>query len=169
MSSANTADKQPEQKAARKPKFTEGVSRRRAAREWAVQLLFQYDMNPSEPDKLFAEFWSERKVKAKDKAFTEELVRGALAEKAVLDEWISRCAKNWEIKRMPATDRNVLRLGVYEVLRRKDIPVRVSINEAVDLARYFGTRGSGKFINGILDRVRKECGRDVEKPASVDE
>ncbi len=143
----------------RQPKFSEGVSRRRAAREWAVQILFRQDMNPVKPEKAVADFWTQERAGAGDKAFAEELVCGVWAEKSKIDEWISRSSANWTLDRMPATDRNVLRLGVYELLCRKDIPASVSINEAVDLARFFGASGSGKFVNGVLDRVRKELGR----------
>lgn len=143
----------------RQPKYSEGVSRRRAAREWAVQILFRQDMNPVKPDKAIADFWTQEKAGAGDKAFAEELVQGVWAEKSAIDEWLSRCSVNWTLDRMPATDRNVLRLGVYELLFRKDIPASVSINEAVDLARFFGASGSGKFVNGVLDRLRKEIGR----------
>lgn len=134
---------------------------RRAVREWTVQLLFQLDMNPGDMADKFAYFWAEHEAPEKARGMAEETVKGVIEHKEEIDAMISRFAENWTILRMASVDRNVLRLGVYEMLYRHDIPPVVSINEAVDLAKYFNSGESGRFVNGILDRVRKE----IDRPA----
>jgi N utilization substance protein B len=88
------------------------------------------------------------------KEFMESLVKGVLEHLGDLDETIAQHAKNWNLQRMAAVDRNILRLAVYEIKYRNDIPPVVSINEAVDIAKKYSTEDSGKFVNGILDKVR---------------
>jgi N utilization substance protein B len=156
------------------------MGKRREARERAVQFLFQHDMNPPENlEEALAHFWESQRPEALanerksgwDEAieippptaeesalrvFAENLVRGALQERVKVDETIQRHVKNWSFDRIAAVDRNVLRLAVYEMLFREDIPPVVSINEAVDIAKKFSTEESGRFVNGILDKVRGE-------------
>jgi N utilization substance protein B len=95
--------------------------------------------------------------------FAEPLIRGAIEKREELDEQICKYAENWDLKRMAAVDRNILRLAIYEMLHRDDIPPIVSINEAVDIAKKFSTHDSGKFVNGILDRVKG----DLLRPARI--
>lgn len=133
------------------------MATRRDAREWAVQLLFELDLNPGN---LTERLHSQLEKHSPDKRtweFAEDLVKGVAGLRDALDEVITRYAQNWEIHRMAVVDRNVLRLALYEILFRPDIPAAVSINEAVDLANYFNSAESGKFVNGILDRVRKDA------------
>lgn len=137
---------------------------RRDARESAVQILFQLDFNPGELDPVLTSFWAERKVSAKTRQFVEELVRGVLENRTKVDDIIEKCAQNWSLHRMAGVDRNVIRLAVYEMLCRSDIPHAVSINEAVSIAKNMGDVGSGRFVNGVLDRVR----RDLDTGAPVD-
>jgi len=129
---------------------------RRDARESAVQILFQLDFNPGELDPVLTAFWTERKVSSKTRLFVEELVRGVLENRPRIDDVITKCAQNWELHRMAGVDRNVIRLAVYEMLCRTDIPHPVSINEAVAIAKNMGDVGSGRFVNGVLDRVRRD-------------
>lgn len=136
---------------------------RRDARESAVQILFQLDFNPGELDPVLVSFWAERKVSAKTRHFVEELVRGVLANRAKVDGVVEKCAQNWSLHRMAGVDRNVIRLAVYEMLCRTDIPHAVSIDEAVSIAKAMGDVGSGRFVNGILDRVRRDL--EAETPA----
>jgi transcription antitermination protein NusB len=154
---------------------------RREARERAVQFLFQYDVNPSENlDEALNAFWdSQRKaVLAADKIgkatygevaelrlFSEPLIRGVIEHRNEADDWIRKVAKNWDIHRLAIVDRNILRLGIYEMLHREDIPPVVSINEAVDIAKKFSTDDSGKFVNGILDKVKGELMRSAREVA----
>lgn len=132
------------------------MASRREAREWAVQLLFQMDLNPGDVAEALADFWAERKTSAKSRQFVEDAVKGVLANQAGIDATIQKCAQNWNLARMAAVDRNIIRLAVYEMLHRTDIPHAVSINEAVELAKSLGDTGSPRFVNGLLDRLRKE-------------
>jgi N utilization substance protein B len=154
---------------------------RRTARERAVQFLFQYDLNPPEDlEAALDTFWeSHRRAETLDKretamwgepvqippptaeeaavrAFADPLIRGAAAHRDELDAQIKAHVKNWELHRIAVVDRNVLRLAIYEMLYRTDIPPVVSINEAVDIAKKFSTQDSGKFVNGVLDKIKGE-------------
>jgi N utilization substance protein B len=132
------------------------MATRRESREWAVQLLFQLDYNPGELGPAFKDFWSEKQVTAKSRTFVEDLVRGVLDNRPAIDTLISACAQNWSVPRMTGVDRNVIRLSTYEMMFRSDIPPAVSINEAVEVARTLGDVSSSRFVNGLLDRVRRE-------------
>lgn len=137
------------------------MASRRSVREWVVQLLFQMDMNPGDLRVQFDDFWAEHKAPESSRAMVEESVRGVIDHRKEIDAMIVAYAENWAIDRMASVDRNIIRLGVYEMLYRPDVPPVVSINEAVDLAKYFNTAESGRFVNGILDRIRKE----IDRPA----
>ena len=95
--------------------------------------------------------------------FAEPLIRGTLEHRDEADEHIRKHAQNWDLHRMAAVDRNILRLAIYEMLYRDDIPPVVSINEAVDIAKKFSTQDSGKFVNGILDKVKGELMRPARE------
>jgi transcription antitermination protein NusB len=162
---------------------------RHEAREWALQFLFQSEFNRTESlDEGFKLFWEhqteeafasatgkelpapselagrEARMRAKARQFAEELARGVIAHHQEIDPLIARYAENWEIDRMGAVDRNAMRIAVYEMLYRNDIPPVVSINEAVDLAKAYSSIESGKFVNGILDRIRKGLDRPARNP-----
>jgi len=132
------------------------MATRREAREWAVQILFQLDLNPGDVERVFDAFWREREADAQARAFAEELVRGIRGELKRIDGLITKYAEHWDLARMAVVDRNVMRIAIYEMLFCEDIPPVVSINEAVDIAKYFNTKESGRFVNGILDRARKD-------------
>jgi N utilization substance protein B len=137
---------------------------RRTSREWAVQLLFQLDLNATDKlDVVFSDFWKAREAEPRARRFAESLVRGVREHQSDIDARIRGAAEHWAVERMGVLDRNVIRLCVYELLYRSDIPAAVSINEAVDLAKYFSSRESGRFVNGILDRIRNELGRDSRR------
>ncbi len=134
------------------------MATRREAREWAVQLLFQLDLNPPDEkglDPVFERFWEGVESPAEFRAFAERLVRGVLEHRVKLDKRIAGVLQNWEMKRLAVVDRNILRLAAFELYHCPDIPPVVTINEAVDVAKYFGTAESGRFVNGILDQLRK--------------
>lgn len=160
------------------------MGKRREARERAVQFLFQHDLNPSDNlEAALAQFWDSQRAAAiaEDKSaatwnqpielppptadeaamrlFAEPLIRGAIEHREAIDAEIKKYAKNWDIHRIAAVDRSILRLAIYEMLHRQDIPPIVSINEAVDIAKRFSTEDSGKFVNGILDKVKSELMR----------
>ena len=135
-------------------------SRRRLARELAVQFLYQFDLAGGSLDDAFPLFWeTQAEVDDIGRRFAEELVRGVLEQRAGIDEKIVKYTDNWDLPRIAAVDRNILRLAMFEMLYRDDIPPVVSINEAVDIAKKFSTEDSGKFVNGILDKVRGELMR----------
>ncbi|MBL4846437.1 MAG: transcription antitermination factor NusB [Planctomycetes bacterium] len=124
------------------------------AREAALKILYQLDVRSDlEPAELFSEI--DAATENEDaRRFARDLVLGARAELATIDAELAAVAHNWTLTRMAAIDRNVLRLGAFELLFREDLPAAVSINEAVELAKNYSTQDSGAFVNGILDKIR---------------
>ncbi|MDA1276677.1 MAG: transcription antitermination factor NusB [Verrucomicrobia bacterium] len=162
------------------------MGKRREARERAVQFLFQADINcPADLDRELDLFWESQQLvaiadekgdakwgektelppptaeEAAIRLFAEPLIRGTLKLREELDAKIQKYAKNWDLRRMAVIDRNVLRLAIYEMFYRDDIPPIVSINEAVDIAKKFSTDDSGRFVNGILDKVKSDLMRSA--------
>jgi N utilization substance protein B len=130
--------------------------KRRIARECALQLLFQYDFTRKRPERRdLEEFWSIRNEPDDIKAFSEEIFFGTIDNIEEIDRVISNFAENWRLDRMAAVDRNILRLATYELLYREDIPVKVAINEAIEIAKKYSSQESPSFVNGILDRIAK--------------
>ncbi len=130
------------------------MTRRSRGREVALQVLYQVEQNPGvSPDEVRR--FIERRLLEDRKLceFTEGLVEGVLEHQAQIDTMISQVAENWRLDRMAAIDRNILRLGAYEMLFRPEIPAKVAINEALELAKRYSTAQSSRFVNGILDRV----------------
>ncbi len=139
---------------------------RRNARERALQFLFQSDFNPDETRSALDRFWDDVGAKPETRQFADSLINGVLGSKPALDEKIRAYAAHWDIGRMGAVDRNILRIAIYEMFFRPDIPPVVSINEAVDIAKRYGCDESGSFVNGILDRARADLSRPAREPAS---
>lgn len=134
--------------------------KRRKAREYALQLLFQLDIRKEKPTAtLLKRFWTEYNPDDEVKEFTEEIVKGTFKHLRAIDVKVLACAKNWSLDRMASVDRNVLRMAAYEILYRMDIPLSVTINEAIELAKKYGTDDSGAFVNGILDSVARMAGK----------
>lgn len=129
------------------------LTRRSRAREVALQLLFQFDFNPSMERPVIEQFLHDRLRDPAGEAFCRQLFDGVLQNRDAIDEQLAQVAENWRLQRMAAVDRNVLRLGGFELLFRADVPVPAAINEAVELARRFGSKDSPAFVNGILDRI----------------
>lgn len=129
------------------------MSRRSRAREIVLQVLYQDDLNSDQPEDVRLRFINSRLNY--DRAliqFAEQLLSGVRAHQNAVDEKLEEIARNWRLSRMAATDRNVLRLGAYEILF-SDTPDRVAINEAIELAKRYGTNNSSQFVNGVLDRL----------------
>ena len=126
---------------------------RRQAREKALQTLFQIDLGSMEPQVALNNTLEEFPVRDEIRPFLEELVFGTLKVLPVLDDIIGQVALAWNIERMANVDRNVLRLALYEIYFREDIPVNVTLNEAIELAKLYGDAESGKFVNGILGKI----------------
>lgn len=137
------------------------MATRRQARECVVQILFTLDLNKDKPENICRDYWKEHEAEDHFKTFVENHVKGVVAKLAEIDALMTKYAENWDIKRMGGIERNVMRMALYEMLYCDDIPPVVSINEAVDIAKYFSTKDSGKFVNGILDRIRKS----IDRPA----
>ena len=130
------------------------MRKRTRAREFALKALYQIEMTKDNcPDSLDT-FWADHKAEADVKEFAVELVSGTMENLKKIDEVIARHTDNWEISRMAKVDRNIMRMAAYELLFRDDIPPRVSINEAVDIAKKYGDIESGKFVNGVLDSIK---------------
>jgi N utilization substance protein B len=125
---------------------------RHHARERALQILFQYDIH-GKPGLWLDVFWKENEATDEVRAFAERLVAGVLGKKNELDTLIGKYATNWKVSRMPIVDRNILRAGAYELLWMDDVPAKVTVNEAIELAKSFGDDDASKFINGILDQI----------------
>lgn len=142
--------------------------KRRKAREFAIQILFQLDIRKDKPTAtIFKRFWEEHSPDDEIKAFTEEIVKGTYKHLVKINKQIVASAKNWALERMATVDRNVLRMAVYEILYRTDIPASVTINEAIEIAKRFGTDESGAFVNGILDNVARENRKLDKKPETA--
>ena len=136
------------------------MRRRTQARECALKILYQIDITKAVPAEAAANFWDHNAVETPVMLFASELVMGVTQHQTAIDELLTKHADNWTIERMAVIDRNVLRLGIFELLHLKDIPPKVAINEAVELAKRYGDTESSKFVNGILDTVHK-----TERPA----
>ena len=133
------------------------MGKRRKSRELALQLLYQLDLqDASSAEPYLDEFWTRHPVDGEVRGFVESLVRGTKLHQQKIDEVIAQFAENWELDRMAVVDRNILRGGVFELMWMMEIPPKVAINEALEVAKKFSTRESSRFINGLLDRVHKE-------------
>ena len=130
------------------------MSLRTKSREFAMQMLFQWDMSQQDPAKLEGKFWKDAKAAAQTRVFANQLFEGAAHDIPELDEIIGKHAQHWRLERLAAIDRAILRLALHE-LRATDTPAKVVINEAVDLAKKFSSEEAGGFVNGILDTYRK--------------
>jgi transcription antitermination protein NusB len=133
------------------------MGRRRKSREVALQFLYQLDQHDeADPARHAADFWARHPVDDDTRAFAAALVAGTKRRQGEIDRLIVQYAEHWDLDRMAVVDRNILRLAVYELLDQGSVPPKVAINEAIEIAKKFGTRESGRFINGLLDRIHKE-------------
>lgn len=132
---------------------------RRRARELALQALFYADMNRSDIEKVLENFCRQFTPSKRALSYFTRLVRGVSKTSNEIDSFIEKFADHWKISRISCVDRNIMRIGVYELLYCSDIPSKVAINEAIDIGKKFGTEESGAFINGILDSIRIELSK----------
>jgi N utilization substance protein B len=128
---------------------------RRKARELALQMLFQHDLSGNTPDAILDTFEDLQKSKANTKEFATKIFRGTVDNLTKIDDMIQAQADNWRLSRMAVVDRNIIRMSVYEFLHENDTPKLVIIDEAIEIAKKFGTQKSSQFINGILDGILK--------------
>ena len=143
------------------------MSLRRKAREYALQILFQFDMTQN-PEGLTERFWAQRKVIPEVRDFANQLVKGVLKNLDEIDALIQKYAQHWSLRRIAIVDRNILRFGIYEILYIKDIPAKVTINEAIEITKRYADKDSGAFINGILDKIVKEENRALWKREAIE-
>ena len=133
------------------------MRKRTRSRELALQVLYQFDARGSDAVEQMDHFLQSEEVdEAEVHEFTRKLVKGTIEARDSIDEMLSAAAENWKLHRMAIVDRNILRMAVYEMLHIEEIPAKVSINEAIELGKRYSTKQSGSFINGILDRIRRE-------------
>ena len=132
-----------------------------------MQLLYQLDLHKSDPKSAMARFWDQRDdaIDGGTHEFSEMLVTGVWDKLAEIDDLIATYSTNWKVSRMASVDKNILRLAIYELLYMNDVPFRVTLNEAVEIAKRFGTAESSAFVNGILDHVAREHAPDEKKGA----
>jgi transcription antitermination protein NusB len=140
---------------------------RSAAREAALQMLFAADLGSQAADAIVADFWREFPGDPEGREYADGAVHGVLGERARIDEHLRKASQNWRLERMTAIDRNVLRLGTWELLNRLEIPRAVIIDESVEIAKRYGGKESAAFVNGVLDRVANDCGRALEPHPTV--
>jgi transcription antitermination factor NusB len=137
---------------------TVATRRRTRSRELALHVLYMGDVKGAEAFDEAEEHFASQARDPEIRAYARRLVEGVRANQGEIDDWIRRTAKNWDLSRMAALDRNLLRIGIYELLHEESVPPRVAINEAIELGKRYSTTQSGAFINGILDRVRVLAG-----------
>ena len=141
-------------------------AQRHDSRVAALQYLYAWSINP--PDSLAEDlrvFFEGMEQPRAHYAFGEELISGVVQNQAAIDAQIKALAKNWEFERIAKIDLAILRIAMFEMLHRTDIPPVVSINEAIDISKEFSNADSKRFINGILDRLKDQLGRDARKAA----
>lgn len=129
------------------------MRKRTQAREFALQILYHRDLNPEPTPGLLESFWESNPALPEVREYADRLVQGTLSHLAEIDEILAKYAQHWEIHRMAVVDRNIMRFAIYELLFMEEIPPKVSINEAVNVAKKFSQEESGKFVNGILDKI----------------
>lgn len=129
------------------------MGKRRRARELALLLLYQREFQKGDFEAILGAFWKEHPASAEVREFAENLVRGVQENQKFIDGRISKVAEHWSLSRIALVDRNILRIATYELLFREDIPPKVALNEAIELAKVYGAADSSKFVNGLLDQI----------------
>ena len=132
-----------------------------------MQMLFGMEISGLSAQQVIDHFWREFEADAEGRAYADEAVCGVEAQLERVDQLIRIASTNWRLERMARVDRNLLRLAAWELLCRPDVPRAVILDEAVELAKRFGSEDSSAFVNGVLDRIAEECGRvDIDRPMS---
>jgi len=132
---------------------------RRKGREAALQMLYQMDVSGASAEQAIATFWPALGATREGEDFANELVRGVADAGDRIDETIRKVSQHWRLERMARVDRNILRLGTYELIAMPDVPSRVTLNEAIELAKKFGDETSPGFVNGVLDRIASDLSK----------
>ena len=132
---------------------------RRKGREAALQILFQVDGAAQSIETVLNAYWAHLSEGREGEEFASTLVRGYWDERDLIDQTITKVSHHWRLERMSKVDRNILRLATFELMRLQEVPRRVTLNEAVELAKRFGSEGSAGFVNGVLDRIADDHGK----------
>jgi len=132
------------------------LASRRKSRELALQILFELDINQGDVQKAIDQFWKTFEYSKDLRDFSERIVKGVAEHREEIDRLIKKNSRNWRFDRIDRVDRNILRVAIFELVHCPDIPPKVSINEAIELSKKFGSEKSPSFINGILDKVAQE-------------
>lgn len=128
-------------------------------------MLFAADGGAVNSDRVIGFYWRETPGDPEGREYADRVVRGTLSELSAVDEVIRKASHNWRLERMARVDRNVLRLGAWELMRNREVPRAVILDEAIELAKRYGSEDSGAFVNGVLDRIAEELGRKDEEGA----
>lgn len=143
------------------------MRRRTQAREHALKILYQFDITKRPLDAVLTDYWKSEDTKDVNDhdviSYAAQLANGVLMHIKIIDEKITEYATNWQLKRMAVIDRNVMRLGLFELKFSTEVPPKVAINEAVELAKKYGDMESSKFVNGILDKIHK---KEIVEPSN---
>jgi N utilization substance protein B len=139
---------------------------RTTAREAALQMLYALEASAAGADQVIGDFWRELPGDPEGRDYADGIIRGIAASGEAVDARIRAASKNWRLERMTRVDRNILRMGAWELEHQKEVPRAVIIDEAVELAKRYGTEESGAFVNGVLDRIADDCGRPAEETKS---
>jgi N utilization substance protein B len=131
------------------------MGHRRKAREYALQGLYMYELVKTPLDELLALEWVDKNISDDIREFTRSLIRGSIESMPEIDTLIEKHSKNWKIERLDVIDKSILRMSIFAMLNLHDIPMVVTINEAIELGKLYGGENSGQFINGLLDAIRK--------------
>jgi N utilization substance protein B len=129
---------------------------RRKARRIALQALYEFDSAGHEPENILQRLLTESSLDEEAALFVQELVKGTIQNRGKIDDIIQRFAPAWPLEQIPPIDRNILRLAIFEIILNNGVPVKVAINEAVELAKTFGSDNSAKFVNGVLGSVSSQ-------------
>lgn len=143
------------------------IGSRTRSRELALQTLYTWDVDPNDTSQAREQTLALSEVSDEVRAFAKTLVEGVLADLTAIDFAISCAAENWSLIRLAVIDRNVLRLAVFEFTHMDEIPPAVSMDEAIELGKRYSTKQSGAFINGVLDRIRRDLGIEIDEATSV--
>jgi N utilization substance protein B len=143
------------------------LGKRRKSREFALQVLYQLDITKQEATKTLTQFQENYLPNGRRDDFVERLVLGVQEHRKEIDQLIKKYSEHWRLDRMTLIDRNILRMATFELLYCEEIPPKVTLNEAIDLGKRFGSEDSGSFINGILDRIQNEAVRKPIQPKSA--
>ena len=132
------------------------MGKRRKSREHSLKILYRRDITREDIDKIIKSYWKENNINSGMTDFSEQLAKGTANNLEKIDNYIKKVSEHWALERMGIIDRNILRMAVHELLFMKDIPPKVTIDEAIEIAKKFGTDDSANFVNGLLDKIKKE-------------